>query len=217
MKRDGFVFRKLGNESGFVLVLALVLMVVLVIIGISATNTTVFELQTAGNDRSGKSTFYAAEGGLEVGTELIEQSIWDFPGTTLTQTGTDLDGVALYGSDSLYVRGDYSLLPTSDYFAPADIVLDEPDAFFSYEFIAASDANNSGGSDYRSITPRTELWYGGVPVHASGGALQQLAGYEGAGKGRAGGGGGTLYDIHSISHGLNNSRTHLLIQWMHTF
>ena len=79
MKLGNFITRKLSGEGGFVLITSLIFLVVLTIIGIAATNTTVFELLVSGNDRTTKESFYSAEGGLEVGAELIEQSIWDFP------------------------------------------------------------------------------------------------------------------------------------------
>ena len=49
------------NEQGSVLVGALVMLVFLTIIGISATTTTEIELQIAGNDKAYKIAFYAAE------------------------------------------------------------------------------------------------------------------------------------------------------------
>jgi hypothetical protein len=49
------------NEQGSVTVLALVLLVLLTIMGISATTTTQIELQIAGNDKAYKIAFYAAE------------------------------------------------------------------------------------------------------------------------------------------------------------
>lgn len=53
--------KKLQNEEGFVLIVSLMMLVVLMIIGIAATNTTTIELQISGNDKSSTQTFYQAE------------------------------------------------------------------------------------------------------------------------------------------------------------
>ena len=64
------------NDQGFVLVFTLMILLVLTIIGISATRTTMTELTIAGNDRVYKSTFYQADSGTELGERLVfENSI----------------------------------------------------------------------------------------------------------------------------------------------
>ena len=191
--------KTIDNERGFVLIVSLLMLTVLMIIGIAATNTTTIELQISGNDKINKTTFYAADGGLDIGAELVEQSIWDFPSKTLPL----VDGVARLGH--LSILGDYTLLQSNPYFDPQDIDIANPDAFFSYSL-----ANSTA-----TTIPRIDLWVAGRPVHGRGGSLQQLAGYSGSGKGAAGGGSATKYNIHSIAYGPNNSRTSLLIQWLH--
>lgn len=51
----------LKQENGFVLVTALVIMLLLIVIGISSTNTTSIGLQISGNERRHSMAFYAAE------------------------------------------------------------------------------------------------------------------------------------------------------------
>ena len=192
--------KTINNEQGFVLIASLMMLMILLIIGIAATNTTTIELQISGNDKVNKTTFYAAEGGIEVGSELVEQSIWDFPNVVLPV----VNGVARLGN--LSILGDYTLLQSNPYFDPDSIDLTSPDAYFSY-----SVANPTA-----TTIPRTDLWIGGRSVQIAGGSLQQLAGYLGKGKGKASGGGGALYDIHSIAYGPGNSQSWLLIQWLHS-
>ncbi|MBL7175557.1 MAG: pilus assembly PilX N-terminal domain-containing protein [Desulfobacteraceae bacterium] len=55
------------NEEGFVLVIALVILVFITIIGISATTTTDIELQIASNEKTRKIVLYAADAGIEFG------------------------------------------------------------------------------------------------------------------------------------------------------
>ena len=59
------------NEEGFVLVIALLILVFLTIIGISATTTTQIELQISGNEKFYKIAFYNADSGVYATPKLI--------------------------------------------------------------------------------------------------------------------------------------------------
>ncbi len=54
------------DESGAVLVIALILLLVLTLIGISAISTTTFETNISGNERVGTGAFYASEAGIQI-------------------------------------------------------------------------------------------------------------------------------------------------------
>ena len=60
-----------SEESGFVLVTAMLLLVVLTVIGIAATQTSIFEILLASAERKKQEAFYSAEGGLEHGSVLV--------------------------------------------------------------------------------------------------------------------------------------------------
>lgn len=64
-----------NNEEGTVLITALMMLVLLTVIGITASTTTNIELQIAGNEKLYKMAFYTADGGTETGYELLEQNI----------------------------------------------------------------------------------------------------------------------------------------------
>ena len=64
--------KTINNEEGFVLIASLMMLVVLMIIGIAATNTTIFELQISGNDKAQKMDFYVAESGWQIGVNWLE-------------------------------------------------------------------------------------------------------------------------------------------------
>ena len=66
-----------NKEDGSVLVVALITLVLLTIIGISASTTSNIEIRVAGNEKFHKMAFYAADGGGETGCELLEQNIED--------------------------------------------------------------------------------------------------------------------------------------------
>ena len=61
----------LNNEKGVALVIALIMLIILTLIGISSINSSVFETRISGNERVGSSAFYAAEGGVYVGISRI--------------------------------------------------------------------------------------------------------------------------------------------------
>jgi len=65
----------LRDEEGVVLVVALILLLVLTLIGISSISTTSFESIISGNDRSSNAAFYAAEAALHVGMKMIPDKV----------------------------------------------------------------------------------------------------------------------------------------------
>ena len=67
--------RLVGNEEGTVLIIALLMLVLLTVIGISASTISNIELQVAGNEKFYKIALYAADGGTEAGAELLEKNI----------------------------------------------------------------------------------------------------------------------------------------------
>ena len=92
----------LKNEKGVALVIALLLLVVLTMIGISSISSSVFETRISGNERVGSAAFYAAEGGIKVGISRLP-SITAYSGTI--------------GSDENYRSGrltDASAQPSKD-------------------------------------------------------------------------------------------------------
>ena len=64
-------FQILTNDRGSVLIIALLVLVLLTIIGISATNTTTTDIQIASNEKVHSMAFYAADAGIEVGRALL--------------------------------------------------------------------------------------------------------------------------------------------------
>ena len=61
----------LRNEKGVALIIALLILLVLTLIGISAINTTTFETSISGNERVGTDAFYAAEAGIQIGLNQL--------------------------------------------------------------------------------------------------------------------------------------------------
>lgn len=67
----------LKNEDGSIMVLALIILVLLTLMGISATTTSTIEVQIAGNARQIVEDFYIAEAGVH--TALETRSTWLTP------------------------------------------------------------------------------------------------------------------------------------------
>jgi Tfp pilus assembly protein PilX len=61
------------NEKGSVVVIALMMLALLTIIGISATNTSTTEVQISSNEHLYKIAFYATEAGIEVGRAALDE------------------------------------------------------------------------------------------------------------------------------------------------
>jgi hypothetical protein len=59
----GGIVRKLNDESGFILVTAIVILLLLIVIGIAANTTSTIEIQMASVDKTHTMSFYAAEAG----------------------------------------------------------------------------------------------------------------------------------------------------------
>lgn len=55
----------LQNQKGAILIVALLLLLVLTILGISLINTATFDIQISGNERVRTDAFYAAEAGIQ--------------------------------------------------------------------------------------------------------------------------------------------------------
>jgi len=176
-----------SNEKGSTLVLSILILLLLTVIGIAATNTSIIEILISGNDKVHKMTFHQADGGTEVGIELVEQNI--------------------------YMAG----FNTSELAGLGDVNATNPNLYLSTNSTMPSNSNRDAylPKNYTGNEPHTNLKIGGNPGLSTGSAIQMAAGYEGVGKGAAGGGGKIVYDIWSQHIGLGNSEAMILLQWMH--
>jgi hypothetical protein len=60
------------DQSGFALVLALIMIVILTLIGLASTYTSIFEMKLSGNKRGTTDAFYAADSGIQVVVANVE-------------------------------------------------------------------------------------------------------------------------------------------------
>ena len=106
MSRYNTAQSTLGNQDGSVLVVTMVVLVLLTIFGISATNTSTIEVLIARNDYDYKRGFYLAEAAINEAGQRIENAskaeLQDRSFTALTwlkQTGTDMTDIANFDYD----------------------------------------------------------------------------------------------------------------------
>ena len=64
-----------NNQDGMATIAALFFLIILTIMGTSAISTSNMELKIATSDEIHKMTFYVADGGADLGTELVELNI----------------------------------------------------------------------------------------------------------------------------------------------
>ena len=189
----------LNNDRGSALVVALLMLVVLTLIGISATTTTTFELQIAGNDKLYKRAFYGADGATEMGGELIEQNIesrdWDY----------GVDGVNPPSDTNPLNRGNVRLESANPYMnrEPMDGIPTDTNRDAVYPRTATN-------SD-----PHTNIRAVGNTTLSTGSAVQLIAGYEGKGKGAAGGGAWITYDVRAERLDVKDTDVRVRLGWRH--
>lgn len=201
----------LGSEKGFVLIASLLVLLILVIIGVAALNTTTIELQIAGNEKVHKETFYAAEAGAELGIEVMMQNLSCPDG--FASSGSDSSGVIIDNLDGMtrvYERGGNSLIlyqEVSPTIAEVCAVNSISDTSGNFEDIAFPITNLTTGvqASYLYVGGQTEMGFGS--------SLQMAAAYEGKGKSAAGGGVFKVYDIYSKHEGRNNSQSIVQLGW----
>lgn len=77
-----------GNENGSVMLIALLIMALLTIIGVSAINDTTTELQIARNDAIYKINFFRADGSARQAVQMLENTA--NPGTDLIPSSSSI-------------------------------------------------------------------------------------------------------------------------------
>ncbi|MCI5165627.1 MAG: hypothetical protein D3903_05910 [Candidatus Electrothrix sp. GM3_4] len=189
-----------GNEEGFVLITALLVLLTLTMTGIAVNRSTMTEWRIAMNDRLYKQTFYEADAGTELASEVLEQSIACL-GFDEEADGKTLDGKTPdYGvhieEDSLGFWRNYSDQSAS--IMPSD---DNRDLYFP--------------ANYKSGEPHTNITISGNTKMTTGAAIMMASGYEGLAKG-IGTGGATLgYDINVQRVGRDGTESLICIEYNH--
>ena len=84
-----------NNEKGSAIIIALMILLVLTIIGISSTNTTIVELQTVRNEGIYKQNLYLAEGSAQEAIQRLYNQAKSDPSELKNKTPVWLNGEAV--------------------------------------------------------------------------------------------------------------------------
>jgi hypothetical protein len=179
-------FKNKSDERGSVLIVALLILVLLTIIGISATTTTNIETQIAGNDKFQKIAFNNADSGIFPTAKVISDIMND-------QVEPDADDL----SPIVYLQNDGGRGPDGTLFRelmgydnPEDPDVFLPDIQFTLD-----------GYDVQVDINRTGV------VNVAGGATEFASGAEGIGVGA--GGVAVMYNLDSVGEGPVNSQSNI--------
>jgi hypothetical protein len=173
------LINKAKNEDGSVLIVALLILVFLTIIGISATTTTNIELQVAGNQKFHKNAFYHADSGVYTIPKIISACI---------DSGTEIN----IGSGTTEPDIRYSTESSSTLFSGQVMGYDTYDGGTKdIEFTLS-------GFDVVVDVRRDRV------ENLAGGAVEFAAGAEGIGAGSSGGV-AIYYEMDSLGDGQANS------------
>lgn len=188
--------KKTGQgEEGFVLVWALLLIVVLVLLGTSGINTSIFESKMAVNDALHKQAFYQADGGTEIGLDMLGQNInciSGFDANSFPATGGD-GGITFIGDVNFWVNNNTE--------AGVSAASDTNRDFY---YPAAYGAG-----------PHTNVRINGRTVKGEGEAQAGFAGSEGLGTNLAQNiGSGLLYEINAEYIGIRNSTVSICTEYL---
>jgi hypothetical protein len=182
------IVEPLRGQAGSVLIVMAVLMLALLsIYGVSATRSGVTESRIAGNHHLHKMAFYQADGGARVAVELIRDNIRR-RGRSDKET---VQGITL-DDGSLYLSGPL----------PAGV---RPNRKNKSAHYPVDD----------SIPPFTQLMIGGKPSLSRGGAILAFNGYAGLGQAAARGGAWFVYDIRSRYCGRRNNEAIVELFYRH--
>ena len=187
--------KHLDNPDGFVLVGVILLLLILVFIGLTASTTTNIEMQIANNDMLYDTAFYNADGGTEAGSWLLEQNL-SCPG----------------GFASQIINGNIGMEAASLAFWKNSAIATPPPPAVSD---ALRDAYFPQNYQTNNTSSHTNLRFGGMAQATKGSGFQMIAGYEGKGKGAAGGGASIMYDVYSQGVEKNNAQSTVDIKWLH--
>lgn len=176
----------LKGDNGSIIIVALIMLTLLTIIGLSSYHTSITESHIAANEQLHNIVFYKADGGAETGTVLIEDGI-EVRGWNDNET---------YGEAAI-INGNFILNTESN--TPNPIPTD-----------TNSDVSIPG--NYTSGEAHTNLKILNNVTLSTGSAAMIASGYEGKGKG---GGAWLMYDVRSQHIGARNTRARIYLLWRH--
>jgi hypothetical protein len=181
-------------QDGLVTVAALFFLIVLTIMATSAISTSNMEVQIATNDEIHKMTFYSADGGADLATELVELNI---------ACPSGFASVVIGDTNNIHIID-------KDFWMQNDEPRDAGNNIVPYPSDTERDIriDDAAGN-------HTNLSIYGQTGFGEGGAIEMAAAYEGKGKAAASGGVVLDYKIYSQHLGYANSESVVAVHWQH--
>jgi Tfp pilus assembly protein PilX len=144
------IISKLNNEEGSAIIIALIILVLLTMIGITATDNTVIELQIVRNEAIYRQNFYKAEGSVIELAQIMEVNNISTPASFdwLTDKSTALD-MTIVGNWNWNAGGNSQL---SNNLNAADATNNTAQAAVSNGITAGSSLSMTGGSNLYSYS-----------------------------------------------------------------
>ncbi len=189
------------NQRGSVINVALLILVMIFLLGIGLSRRSTTDVRISHNMKTATEAFYGAEGGLDIGADLVEQNLKCLIGFS----DPDNDGKTIIGggvmvTDLTFWRNEEAGDPTGDPLSNPGVI-----AYYPADYDPAVDPDE----------PHTNISIGGPVRFAKGAAIQMAAGYEGLGKGAGGGGANIIFSVVVDHMGARNSSAMHEIQWIH--
>ena len=205
----------INNNRGSVINVALLILILIFLVGIGLSKISTTDIKIAGNMKTAAETFYEADAGLDAASELAELNVVCPKG--FDDTKDDSDATPLPAE---WVEIEGSFMVTDNWFWLRETA-DEPDGnpdpdspgLLDEDIVAYYPADYQG--DQEPDRAHTNISIGSRTRYGRGSAIQMAAGYEGLGKGAAGGGGSIIFDIYAKRYGERNTESHHFIQWVH--
>lgn len=159
----------LNKQSGVVLMVSLIMLLLLSVIGVTGSQTTVLEEKMAGNDRDRNIAFQAAEAALRGGEQMIETlTIADFDSGTDNDGLFDNDGSLLDidddtkpdNKDDATWDSDPAITSSIEYSTPIALIAAQPRFYIEYigqESVDTLQGGTTGGApfvDFFKVTAR---------------------------------------------------------------
>lgn len=182
------------DNRGFILPIALMILVILSLLGSAAIVTTTTDMEIAGNEKQYQMAFYTADGGADLAPRVIRDTIDAYDEPAYTGSGVSVRNGFL---DELLN------FATSYNDGSTDSPLNNPDIQIS----------NLTTTHTVSIDVDTNP----TTIIMPGGGVEFGSGFEGIGGGASSGGTATLYTIESLSQGSTNSSSTIEGQYIYVF
>jgi len=178
----------LNGENGSIILLALIMLALLTVIGLSSSQTSIMESRIATNEQLYNIAFYKADGGTETGMVLIE------------------DGIEFRGWPDDIVYGEANI-------SNGDFIMNSEDNTMDP---VPTDTNRDVHipGNYTTGAAHTNIKVLNNATLSTGSAAMIASGYEGKGKG---GGVWLMYDVRSQHLGTRRPQARVYQLWRHVF